>query len=269
MGFDSLRRNRVVVEIGGLPISLHSEDRAFREMLKHRYRGFLAPCCSPEFELDIELDEPTLKNDEPDDVEVYRRDGEWFLRRGDFSATWNIQSGQGRVTQSRNPYAIDSVLRILHTLILASRGGFLIHAASAIRNERAFLFAGVSGAGKTTISRLAPPGVTLLTDEISYVRKDDKYSACGTPFAGELAKPGENVSAPINAVFLLHKGPSHGIEPIAPADALRSLLRNVLFFSGDETLVKCVFESIYDFVSSVPVHRLTFAPEERVWELVA
>ena len=64
------------------------------------------------------------------------------------------------------------MLRIVHTLVLARQGGFLLHSASAIRNGKAFLFAGVSEAGKTTISRLAPPDATLLTDEISYVRKE-------------------------------------------------------------------------------------------------
>ena len=73
-------------------------------------------------------------------------------------------------SQNSNPYSLDSVLRILHSLILAERGGFLLHAASAICNGGAFLFSGVSGAGKTTMTKLAPPDVTLLTDEISYLR---------------------------------------------------------------------------------------------------
>ena len=63
----------------------------------------------------------------------------------------------GIFVQSANPYSIDAALRIIHSLILARQGGLLVHAASAVRNGKAFLFAGVSGAGKTTISRLAPP----------------------------------------------------------------------------------------------------------------
>ena len=97
---------------------------------------------------------------------------------------WNgIRSGRGEIRQSANPYSIDAALRILHSLILARQGGLLVHAASAVRNGRAFLFAGVSGAGKTTISRLAPADVTLLTDEISYLRRNGQgYVAYGTPF---------------------------------------------------------------------------------------
>ncbi len=95
------------------------------------------------------------------------------MRRGDFRAHWDPSAGRGHIRQSANPYSIDSVLRIVHTLILAREGGFLLHSAGAIRNGRAFLFSGVSGAGKTTISRLAPPDVTLLTDEVSYIRRNE------------------------------------------------------------------------------------------------
>jgi hypothetical protein len=90
------------------------------------------------------------------------------------------------------------VLRITHSLLLAMEGGFQLHASSAIRNGHAFLFAGVSGAGKTTMARLAPSDALVLTDEISYIRRiAGGYRAYGTPFAGELARPGANASAPL------------------------------------------------------------------------
>src|SRR5713226_8803249 len=93
--------------------------------------------------------------------------GRWTLQRGDFRAEWDAGTRRGWIRQTLNPYAIDSVLRIVHTLVLAADGGFLLHASSAVRDGRAVLFTGPSGSGKTTIARLAPPDVTLLTDEIS------------------------------------------------------------------------------------------------------
>jgi len=79
------------------------------------------------------------------------------MERGDFRARWNPETHQGRIRQSANPYSIDSVLRIVHTLVLARNGGFLLHASSGIRNGKAFLFSGLSEAGKTTMARLRPP----------------------------------------------------------------------------------------------------------------
>src|SRR6478609_1826625 len=259
----------VVVDIGNLPILLRSDDAQLREMLQCRYRGFLASDRTPEFQLQIELHERQQELDADADVEVRRSGDGWALRRGDFAATWVNQSGSGRVLQSRNPYAIDSVLRIVHSLLLASRGGFLLHAASAIRNGHAFLFSGVSGAGKTTISRLAPPDVTLLTDEISYIRLGpDGYRACGTPFAGELARVGENRSAPLRCLFFLKQGPENKIECVAKTDAIRRLMRNILFFAEDPKLVQSVFQSACEFVERVPVQQLTFVPDSRAWSMI-
>jgi hypothetical protein len=262
-------RNAIAVDIGGLPILLRSGDPSFLQLLAARYAGFVNSSSPPRFAFDIDLVAPSSAMESDEDVRVEKRDGQWHLCRGDFRARWDPGSSQGRIRQSANPYSVDSVLRIVHSLILAKEGGFLLHAAGAIRQGRAYLFSGVSGAGKTTISRLAPPDVTLLTDEISYVRRaGEQYRACGTPFAGELARGGENCSAPLAGVFLLVKGLENKIEPVPGAEAMRCLLRNILFFAEDTELVKLVFRAACDFVDRVPVRRLIFVPDERVWDLI-
>jgi hypothetical protein len=264
----SSERLSLVIEIGGMPVRVHTADAGFRRMLHDRYAGFVSS--SQEAEIDFDVDLATSGFVDPEaDVRVTQRRGRWSLERGDFRAEWEPASRYGRIRQSANPYSIDSVLRIVHTLVLARKGGFLLHAASAIRNGKAFLFAGVSGAGKTTISRLAPADTTLLTDEISYVQKQDEgYIAFGTPFTGELAKLGENVSAPIVALYLLAKGSENRIEPVPAGEAVRSLLANVLFFAEDHELVRLTFDSACEFVRHVPVSRFTFLPDSKVWELI-
>jgi len=260
----------VSIEIGGVSVGILCADPSFLQMLERRYAGFVAAADCPDFRLEVRLHEPTELVGADEDVRVTRTGESWALQRGDFHATWNSGTARGTVSQSNNPYAIDSVLRIVHTLILATRRGFLVHAASAIRNGFAFVFAGVSGAGKTTIARLAPTDVHLLTDEISYVVRRDagQYWAYGTPFAGELARVGENLTAPIKTLFLLEQGLENRITPVASADAARLLLRNILFFAADPEMVKLVFQSACEFAEKVPVRRLSFVPDQRVWEMI-
>jgi hypothetical protein len=258
----------LVIKIGGIPIRVNTSDPEFFDILQNRYSGYIAESETVEIEFDVELIPPRPADSEAD-VRVTHRQGRWLMTRGDFRAEWEPASRRGWIRQSANPYSIDCVLRIAHTLVLARQGGFLLHSASAIRNGKAFLFAGVSGAGKTTISRLAPRDATLLTDEISYVRRQSGgYTAFGTPFTGELAKLGENISAPLAALYLLAQGPENRIEPISPGDATRALLANVLFFAEDQELVQAMFHSAFEFVSRVPVFRLTFVPDARAWELI-
>ncbi len=319
--------HEVVIEIGGMAVCLRTESAEFRSLLEERYAGFVAgsrgrdalgtasetPAVLPEFVLEVEL-LPEGEAGADEDVRVRREGGRWVMTRGDFRAEWEAEKRRGWVRQTANPYAIDSVLRILHTLLLAEEGGFLLHAASAIRGGKALLFSGKSEAGKTTISRLAPGGVILLTDEISYIRKEKQvprglkparddtgeaangtaeavplhrrashgldgrgrpsphhagsYVAYGTPFAGELAKVGENVSAPIAGLYFLEKAPGNRVEQLGTAEALFRLMQNILFFAEDERLVRQVFEAAGAFVLQVPSYRLEFAPEARVWEML-
>lgn len=261
--------HELTIQIGGTPILLRTADSLFRQMLQHRYAGFTSISERPELEFEVDLVTPSSEMESDEDIKVCSSNGVWSLRRGDFQAEWNPHAGRGRIRQTANPYSIDTVLRIVHSLVLAREGGFLLHAAGAIRHGRAFLFAGVSGAGKTTISRLAPPDATLLTDEISYVRcVSGSFHACGTPFAGELARLGENCSAPIAGLFLLAKGAENRIEPVSLTEATGSLLRNILFFAEEPELVKLIFRSACNFVDCVPVQRLTFVPDQRVWSLI-
>jgi len=98
--------------------------------------------------------------------------------------------------------------------------------------------------------------------------QDGRYTAVGTPFFGELARVGENLRAPIECLYLLAQGRENKVEPIVGSDAVRGLLANILFFARDPESVKLVFDAAFDFVGRVPVRRLAFAPDSRVWELI-
>jgi len=259
----------VTVAIGDAPILLRCQDEGFWAIVEQRYSGFVSEDAEPVCAFDVEVARPERSLSPVRELLVQNDGDAWRLERGDFRVEWNSRTGSGHILQTATPYAIDTALRIVHTIVQATRGGFLLHGASAIRNGRAFLFSGVSGAGKTTISRLAPKDAVLLTDEISYITSGaGGYRACGTPFAGELARPGENAAAPIERLFFLAKGPDNVTEPVEAGEALRLLLRNILFFADDPELVKMVFRSANDFLGKVPAYRLTFYPDEQVWDLI-
>ncbi len=265
----SLMAEEVCIRIGGLRFVLRAADPGFMAMLRGRYANFVCePWQGSAIRLDINLIAPPCAEHD-DELEVRFEGGRWLMRRGDFSAQWNPATGRGVVYQPAYPYAIDSVMRIILSIMLARRGGFLLHSASAIRNGRAYLFCGVSGAGKTTIARLAPADAILLTDEISCVRRTGGgYQAFGTPFAGELGIAGEQIAAPIGAVYFLRKGPRNAIGSIEPARAAGMLLRNMLFFTDDCALTKRVFATACDCIARVALNELTFKPDESVWELI-
>lgn len=258
----------VVVDIGDMPVRLSTTDRSLVRLLNQRYAGFVNPAATPAFEFDVSIvpaDSLGLDND----LRVSARTHQWVLERGDFRAEWDSRTRRGWIQQTVNPYAVDSVLRIVHTLLLSTRGGFLLHAASVVRAGRAMLFVGPSGAGKTTMARLAPDDAILLTDEISYVRYvGGQYVAFGTPFSGELAQSGEAVSAPISGIYRLEQAPHNAVERLGDSEAVRTLMKNILFFADDSELAGHLLDTSCRVAATVPMYRLAFVPDARVWDVI-
>jgi hypothetical protein len=259
----------MIVEIAGVPARLRAVDEPLRALLLDRYRNFLTAEATPTVRLDVEVDEDEDRLTARD-LEVSRQGAVWRMVRGDFEAEWDGSTGRGRVRQTRNPYSTDSVLRIIHSLLLAAEHGFLIHASSLILDGRAYLFTGPSGAGKTTMAQFAPPQAVLLSDEISCVRlTPDGWRACGTPFAGELGLSGERASAPIAAIYQLAQGPAHRIDALTPAAAVQVLLRNVLFFVRDPVREARLLDTVCQLVPAITVARLTFRRDPGAWMAIA
>ena len=263
--------HQIAISIGGTSIRLNLTDPAFCEVLQQRYGGFIAQSGGFDYSMDVELTMETNFLTPQAGIRVESSDGVWRICRNDFEAEWAPRNRRGRVRQTAHAYVLDAVLRIVHGLLLADRGGFLLHSSSAVRHERAFLFSGISGVGKTTISRLVPVDALLLADEVSYVRHDGiAYRAYGTPFAGELAKAkmGKDLSAPLRAAYLLAHGIDNRIVPMSAPEAVAAMMRNVIFFARDPVLTKKIFNTVCDFVSKVEVSRLSFVPDEHVWDLI-
>jgi hypothetical protein len=256
------------IAVGDIPIRLYVDDHEFVHSLQTRYGGFESLSGQPVAEFDITLQ--PLAHDPDEDLEVRITDSAVDMVRGDFRAEWNMTTGQGRIEQAPSPYALDSVLRIVYSLLLVERGGFLVHSASAIAGPSAYLFAGPSGSGKTTMCRLASDSVYLLSDEISFVLPDGVgYRAFGTPFYGELARPGEPISAPLAAMFILRHAPENRVTTLARCEALHGVMRNILFFAKEPVWVQRVLAAAIRFVDSVPTKQMEFVPDPEIWKLVA
>jgi len=73
--------------------------------------------------------------------------GPW--ERGDFTPSGILTTASGRIRQTANPYSIDSVLRILHTLLLAEEGASLVPCCEVpCGNGRAFYLRGPRARGE-------------------------------------------------------------------------------------------------------------------------
>jgi hypothetical protein len=261
--------DEITVEIAGLRTAFLTQDAEVREVVAHRYAGFLA---SGPADWRIETGRRPEGLVGLEDV-VVRADGgpgRLVVERHDFVATLDVSARAGRLALGAVDHiAVDTFLRVVYSLALLEAGGLLVHAASLGRGARAWMFAGPSGSGKTTLTRLSPDA-TLLSDEIAIVRLGGDGAACcyGSPFWGERGEAGRNAAVPLRAVHFLRHADHHATTPLTPRRALQSLLPNVLFFAAEPALVARVLDVAAALVERVPCYALGFRPEASVWEAI-
>jgi hypothetical protein len=257
----------ITVDIGGVRVAFLTTDDEVAAVVAERYAGFLTTAPAA-WRVRTERRPAGLV---PLEDVVVRRGGPGRLEieRHDFLATLDLDTRTGTVALGAVDHvAVDTFLRVAGSLALLEADALLVHAASLARAGRAWVFPGPSGSGKTTLTRLSP-GATLLSDEISIVRLTADGARChGSPFWGELARAGENVSAPLAAIHFLRHADRHAATPVTPRAALAALLPNVLFFATEPALVARVLDVAAALVARVPCFALGFRPDTAVWQAI-
>lgn len=255
------------IEIAGLRTGILARDPEVSDVVRERYKGFLSTGI-PGWRIEMKAAPVPWC---ADDVVVSPDGGPTRFRvtRGDLAGTVDLEQRRGTVSLVEpSEFSIDTFLRIVYSLALVEARGLVIHAASLIRNDRAYLFCGPSGSGKTTIAWLSPDA-TLLSDELSIVRISDARARCyGTPFWGELARAGEDRAAPLAGIYFLHQGSRHAVDAVKPRQAIERLLPNVLFFAREADLTARVLSIAADLVEAVPCFDLSFRRDPGFWEAV-
>lgn len=168
-------------------------------------------------------------------------------------------------TKLGNPfsYPLDQLLLMY---ILSRRDGIIIHAAGIIMNERGYIFAGKSGAGKSTISRLFAfrSGIEVLSDDRIVIRKiDDTFMAFGTPWPGE-AGIAVNRGVKLSGIFFITQASYNRIEEIKPQKALENILPVVSIPWYDENIMTKILNFCEVVISNIPSYKLHFKPGTEV-----
>ncbi len=100
-----------------------------------------------------------------------------------------------------------------------------LHASGVVLRGRGHVFFGASGAGKTTVARLAAGHADLLCDENVVLKlAADAWELHSTPFWGHSTPPElirrVNRRAPLAALFQLTHAPDFTVTRLSPADAV-------------------------------------------------
>jgi hypothetical protein len=162
---------------------------------------------------------------------------------------------------------VENVLRPLLAARLLAAGGLLVHSAAI----NGYLFAGRSGAGKSTIARLGlEAGLPVLSDDLNALVPDgDRFAIAPLPFTGDLEENEvSNEQTPLRGVFGLEKGDREDVRPTTLAETVSLLVRCAPYVNQDPQRMPRLLDRAAAVASSTARGMLTFRRDGHVWPIL-
>lgn len=181
----------------------------------------------------------------------------YLAERVQVQAELSVQTGDVADTA----FAISSTLRLLLSLLLASRGGFLVHCSSVMLDGQAVLFLGASGAGKTTTARrLGREGALRLADDtaVLWVHDEIRLEPCRFDRAARLE--GRDASWPVRRAYVLRKGAERTCVGGAAPKVLSTWLGALFSPRLRPALAEALLDRIAALARSLPPRIFAAAP---------
>ncbi len=169
------------------------------------------------------------------------------------------------------PIVIDPLIHPFGSLLLLylmqRKKGLLIHASAVAIDDKAFLFTGVSGIGKSTMARLwGECGAQILNDDRLVLRPlDDKVMVYNNPMPYYAQHPRE---APLKAIFLLKQSPKNYIKQLGGVLAFSRVLGNFIQQFYQQNMVANHLELMEEVLKRVKVYEVGFKPDHDIVHMI-
>lgn len=152
------------------------------------------------------------------------------------------------------------ILTALCNTVLSLFDGFFFHSSSLMLDNEAYVFTAVSGTGKSTHTSLWREyfgnRVTMINDDKPIIRKHNgQFFIYGTPWMGK-SDIGNNVKAPVKAVYILQRGKENRAEKVKPGEVFKQILEATLVPTDRENMSNLLL-LLDEFFSSVQLFRLS------------
>lgn len=260
--------NKLITKIGDHFIHIICESKDLNNMFEKNFHSDIyAENELPD--LIIKIEEGYGVPFQDYEVEIIKNESQIQYRRADYLIEVNTEFKSATISVY-NDFALKHALTNLYSaFIVYHNWGLLIHSSCAIENGKAHIFAGQSGAGKSTAAKLSYPR-PLLSDEATLVKiTSNKVTVFNSPFRSELQADHFEGNVELASVQLLYQALQNQRIRSTKSEALLHLMDKVFFWPHSDEETKTIMRLMTDLVKNVPVYELHFQKNNTFWELIS
>ncbi len=192
-----------------------------------------------------------------------------FIRE-DIYFKYNFVKNFAEAKINKNVYSIDSVLRILYSILLAKNSGILFHAAGITIDNYGYLFVGPTGSGKSTTIKWFRKNFKNyksyieLSDELVPVKvKGGKIYTWQSLFWGELKnktvfQQGDISMFTLKKIYFLSgfNEKTQLVTPVGIKETVELLLKNLFWVVNSQMFANDILKTVTNIAMTVPAFKL-------------
>jgi hypothetical protein len=172
---------------------------------------------------------------------------------------WDLWLDGAGVTADPMEYPLDGLILYYLTVI---NGDIMIHASGVNNSGHGYVFSGISGKGKTTMSKLwEKTGARVIHDDRLIIRNTGTgYRMYNTPV---YQKDGPAESE-VNRIFIIGHGNRNELIPVSGASAISMVISNCIQHNWDSEIIAGLLGSVSIMCVKIPVATLWFRPDRSI-----
>jgi hypothetical protein len=202
-------------------------------------------------------------------VQVRRDDNRLTYRRDDF-----LLETDDRYTRAsmavHDDTALNHALMTLYSAHIVHNGwGLMIHASCIVQGGTGHLFAGQSGAGKSTVAMLSRPR-PVLSDEAAIVcLEGDRPLTFDSPFRSDSVPTFDPEPIPVGSLHLLTQSLFIDRRPIRPSELVYRIMDKIFYWAADPAETVKLIALCGKLAEHVPAYDLYFQKNDLFWERIS
>jgi hypothetical protein len=191
------------------------------------------------------------------------------FRRADYLIEADLDYRYAKASVHNELALKHALMNLYSSYLVHHQWGLVIHSSCVIDKGKAYMFAGNSGAGKSTAAELSEPR-KLLSDEATIVKiTPDRITVFNSPFRSELEGTGAEECSPLVSIYMLNQAIQNKIIPLSKSNGLLQLIDKIFYWSHSPEETRNILGLLQYLANIVPIYELYFQKNDTFWELIS